>query len=274
MRLRRRVLSRSSSPRSGVRGAAFSPSGSWPPPSTRASPRRPPRSPGWPSARARPPTTSRSIRCHCRRARPGRCSRSIPRPVTWTSSSPRSISRPAAPWSWTTPRPRRTTLVASTHRLFAIGERTVAGDGIFPAERLGDAVRALTRRAIAFDALAAARPAGVRGQRGAAGRARRRRRAAASRRRLRGGAFARAAWRWSATRRLHGGTRARRPAPRSRRAPARARGGAARRARGRAGPARRRLPRPAARGGGRVPPALHATVGEGLARLMDYQDAR
>ena len=56
--------------------------------------------------------------------------------------------------------PDRTTLVASTHRLFAIGERTVSGDGIFPAERLGEAVRALTRRAITFDALAVARAAG------------------------------------------------------------------------------------------------------------------
>jgi indolepyruvate ferredoxin oxidoreductase beta subunit len=56
--------------------------------------------------------------------------------------------------------PDRTTLVASTHRLFAIGERTVSGDGIFPAERLAEAVRALTRRAITFDALAVARAAG------------------------------------------------------------------------------------------------------------------
>ena len=56
--------------------------------------------------------------------------------------------------------PERTILVASTHRLFAIGERTVLGDGVFPAERLREAARALTRRTVAFDALAAARAAG------------------------------------------------------------------------------------------------------------------
>ena len=56
--------------------------------------------------------------------------------------------------------PGRTTLVASTHRLFAIGERSALGDGIFPAERLREAARALTRRTIAFDALDAARSAG------------------------------------------------------------------------------------------------------------------
>jgi indolepyruvate ferredoxin oxidoreductase, beta subunit len=56
--------------------------------------------------------------------------------------------------------PERTTLVASTHRLFAIGERTVLGDGVFPAERLREAARAVTRRTVTFDALAAARTAG------------------------------------------------------------------------------------------------------------------
>jgi indolepyruvate ferredoxin oxidoreductase beta subunit len=56
--------------------------------------------------------------------------------------------------------PMRTTLVASTHRLFAIGERSALGDGVFPAERLKEAAAALTRRTIAFDALEAARGAG------------------------------------------------------------------------------------------------------------------
>jgi indolepyruvate ferredoxin oxidoreductase beta subunit len=56
--------------------------------------------------------------------------------------------------------PERTTLVASTHRLFAIGERTVLGDGVFPEARLREAARALTRQTVAFDALAAARAAG------------------------------------------------------------------------------------------------------------------
>jgi indolepyruvate ferredoxin oxidoreductase beta subunit len=55
--------------------------------------------------------------------------------------------------------PDRTTLIASTHRLFAIGEKTVPGNGIFPRERLEAAARALSRRLIAFDALAVARSA-------------------------------------------------------------------------------------------------------------------
>ncbi len=56
--------------------------------------------------------------------------------------------------------PGRTTLIASTHRLFAIGEKTVLGDGIFPRERVEAAARALTRCLIAFDGLAAARAVG------------------------------------------------------------------------------------------------------------------
>ncbi len=55
--------------------------------------------------------------------------------------------------------PDRTLLIASTHRLYAIGEKSLAGDGTFPADRIRDAVRALTRRALTFDALAAARRA-------------------------------------------------------------------------------------------------------------------
>jgi len=54
--------------------------------------------------------------------------------------------------------PERTTLIASTHRLFAIGEKTTAG--IFPAEQIQEAAKALTRRLIACDALAVARAAG------------------------------------------------------------------------------------------------------------------
>ena len=56
--------------------------------------------------------------------------------------------------------PERTTLIASTHRLFAIGEKTVPGNGIFPRERLEEAARKLTRRLIGFDALDVARRAG------------------------------------------------------------------------------------------------------------------
>jgi indolepyruvate ferredoxin oxidoreductase beta subunit len=56
--------------------------------------------------------------------------------------------------------PERTTLVASTHRLFAIGEKSALGHGVFPAERIEAAARQLARRLVAFDALAAARSAG------------------------------------------------------------------------------------------------------------------
>lgn len=56
--------------------------------------------------------------------------------------------------------PDRTTVIASTHRLFAIGEKSALGNGVFPPERLQEAARALARRLIAFDAFAAARQAG------------------------------------------------------------------------------------------------------------------
>jgi len=56
--------------------------------------------------------------------------------------------------------PERTTLIASTHRLFAIGEKMALGNGIFPTERVIEAAKALTRRLIACDALAVARAAG------------------------------------------------------------------------------------------------------------------
>ncbi len=55
--------------------------------------------------------------------------------------------------------PERTVLITSTHRLFAIGEKTVLGNGIFPRERLKEAAGKLTRRLIAFDALEAAQRA-------------------------------------------------------------------------------------------------------------------
>ena len=53
--------------------------------------------------------------------------------------------------------PGRTTVIASTHRLFSIAEKSVPGDGIVPREGLEAAIRALARRFIAFDALALAR---------------------------------------------------------------------------------------------------------------------
>src|SRR5216683_4721777 len=56
--------------------------------------------------------------------------------------------------------PDRTTLIASTHRLFAIAEKSSLGNGIFPRERVEEAARALTKRLIACDALAVAHAAG------------------------------------------------------------------------------------------------------------------
>jgi indolepyruvate ferredoxin oxidoreductase, beta subunit len=56
--------------------------------------------------------------------------------------------------------PERTTMIASTHRLFAIGEKSVLGDGIFPRERVEEALLKLAKRLIAFDGLAAARTVG------------------------------------------------------------------------------------------------------------------
>jgi indolepyruvate ferredoxin oxidoreductase beta subunit len=53
--------------------------------------------------------------------------------------------------------PGRTTLIASTHRLFSIAEKSAPGAGIFPREGLETAARALSRRFIGFDALALAR---------------------------------------------------------------------------------------------------------------------
>src|SRR5437773_5454571 len=49
--------------------------------------------------------------------------------------------------------PDRTTLIASTHRLFAIAEKSSLGNGIFPRERVELAARTLTKRLIACDAL-------------------------------------------------------------------------------------------------------------------------
>ena len=55
------------------------------------------------------------------------------------------------------PSPARTTIVASTHRLYSIHEKIVTGLGIYPIERLHEAARAFSRSMVAFDALALAR---------------------------------------------------------------------------------------------------------------------
>ncbi len=53
--------------------------------------------------------------------------------------------------------PTRTTLIASTHRLFSIAEKSAPGNGVFPREALEAAARRLARRFIGFDGLALAR---------------------------------------------------------------------------------------------------------------------
>src|SRR5205823_11559050 len=59
------------------------------------------------------------------------------------------------------PSPGRTTIIASTHRLYSIHEKIVTGRGIFPIEKLHAAARAFSKRLIAFDALALAREHGT-----------------------------------------------------------------------------------------------------------------
>ena len=59
------------------------------------------------------------------------------------------------------PSPGRTTIIASTHRLYSIHEKIVTGRGIYPIEQLQAAARAFSKRLIAFDALALAREHGT-----------------------------------------------------------------------------------------------------------------
>jgi len=59
------------------------------------------------------------------------------------------------------PSPGRTTIIASTHRLYSIHEKIVTGRGIYPIEKLQAAARAFSKRLIAFDALALAREHGT-----------------------------------------------------------------------------------------------------------------
>jgi len=59
------------------------------------------------------------------------------------------------------PSPTRTTIIASTHRLYSIHEKIATGRGIYPIERLQAAAGAFSRTLIAFDALALAREHGT-----------------------------------------------------------------------------------------------------------------
>ena len=55
------------------------------------------------------------------------------------------------------PSPARTTIIASTHRLYSIHEKITTAGNVYPSERLVAAARAFARELIAFDALALAR---------------------------------------------------------------------------------------------------------------------
>jgi len=57
--------------------------------------------------------------------------------------------------------PDRTVSIASTHRLFSIHEKTPVGDGVFPREELARLARQFSKRFIGFDALALARRVGM-----------------------------------------------------------------------------------------------------------------
>src|SRR6201996_6088328 len=56
--------------------------------------------------------------------------------------------------------PDRTTLIASTHRAFAVSEKTVPGDGAADSGAVTAAARAAARQFVAFDMAAAAEQAG------------------------------------------------------------------------------------------------------------------
>ena len=59
------------------------------------------------------------------------------------------------------PSPARTTIIASTHRLYSIHEKIATGDGTYPSADLLAAARAFSRALYAFDALALARAHGT-----------------------------------------------------------------------------------------------------------------
>jgi indolepyruvate ferredoxin oxidoreductase beta subunit len=57
--------------------------------------------------------------------------------------------------------PQRTTLIASTNRVFAIGEKSAMADGRFASDRILKAAETLAQRAILFDMAATAQTAGA-----------------------------------------------------------------------------------------------------------------
>jgi indolepyruvate ferredoxin oxidoreductase, beta subunit len=59
------------------------------------------------------------------------------------------------------PSPSRTTIIASTHRLYSIHEKVATAGGVYDAGRLTAAARQFSRALVAFDALAVAREHGT-----------------------------------------------------------------------------------------------------------------
>jgi indolepyruvate ferredoxin oxidoreductase beta subunit len=59
------------------------------------------------------------------------------------------------------PSPSRTTIIASTHRLYSIHEKVATAGGVYDTGRLTSAARAFSRTLVAFDALAVAREHGT-----------------------------------------------------------------------------------------------------------------
>jgi indolepyruvate ferredoxin oxidoreductase, beta subunit len=59
------------------------------------------------------------------------------------------------------PSPSRTTIIASTHRLYSIHEKVATAGGVYDAGRLTGAARRFSRALVAFDALAVARAHGT-----------------------------------------------------------------------------------------------------------------
>jgi indolepyruvate ferredoxin oxidoreductase beta subunit len=57
--------------------------------------------------------------------------------------------------------PERTTLIASTHRIYATAEKMQMGDGRFSSERVLEATRQLAKRAVLFDMREAAQASGT-----------------------------------------------------------------------------------------------------------------
>jgi indolepyruvate ferredoxin oxidoreductase beta subunit len=174
------------------------------------------------------------------------------------------------------PSPGRTTMVASTHRLFSIAEKSVPGDGVYPPEALVAAARKLSRRFVGFDALALARQhqtevnALLLGALSATGvlpmaatdfEAAIREGGVAVERNVRG---------------LKVGLELVVAGPPDREAPPAGRPWAATRAERAAalGPRGARFLALAARAETELPEALHPLMGEALARLIDYQDPR